>query len=39
MVEAGVIRSAEQGGKTDGARGARKMLYERVHYAATPNVG
>ena len=30
MVAAGTLRTEEQGGKTDGARGARKTLYFRA---------
>lgn len=30
MLKAGVLRTEEQGGKTEGARGARKILFFRV---------
>lgn len=39
MVEAGALRAVPQGGKTDGARGARKMLYERAQSVAVQNAG
>ena len=35
MVDAGVLILVPQGGKTEGARGARKMLYQKVRMNVT----